>query len=91
MRAIAAGLDERGIPTARCGKWSATQVMRLLEAGRPFEGAASPRYEQNPIRGTVKGEKGTGEFSTAVCGIFATISSFFAEATMRDEFSFSCR
>jgi hypothetical protein len=40
------------------------------------------------IRGTVKGEKGTGEFSTAVCGIFATISSFFAEATMRDEFSF---
>ena len=41
------------------------------------------------IRGTVKGEKGTGEFSTAVCGIFATISSFFAEATMRDEFSFS--
>jgi hypothetical protein len=32
LPAIAAGLDERGIPAARGGKWSATQVMRLLEA-----------------------------------------------------------
>ena len=39
LRAIAEGLDERGIPAARGGKWSAVQVMRLLEAGRPFEGA----------------------------------------------------
>jgi hypothetical protein len=31
LRAIAAGLNERGIPTARgTGTWSATQVMRLL-------------------------------------------------------------
>jgi len=41
LRAIAAGLEERGIPAARGGKWSAVQVTRLLEnAGlqpRPFE------------------------------------------------------
>src|SRR5215469_10603747 len=35
LRAIAAGLEERGIPAARGGTWSAVQVMRLLEAGRP--------------------------------------------------------
>jgi hypothetical protein len=35
LRAIAAGLEERGIPTARGGKWSA--MARLLEAaGSPF-------------------------------------------------------
>jgi hypothetical protein len=34
LRAIAAGLEERGIPTARGGKWSAVQVSRLLEAAR---------------------------------------------------------
>jgi hypothetical protein len=39
LRAIAAGLDERGIPPARGGKWSATQVARLLgAAGIPFGG-----------------------------------------------------
>ena len=32
LRAIAAGLEERGIPTARGGKWSSVQVARLLEA-----------------------------------------------------------
>ena len=31
LRAIAAGLNERGIPTARGTTWSATQVMRVLE------------------------------------------------------------
>jgi DNA invertase Pin-like site-specific DNA recombinase len=31
LRAIAAGLKERGIPAARGGKWSAVQVTRLLE------------------------------------------------------------
>jgi hypothetical protein len=31
---IAAGLDERGIPAARGGKWSSVQVMRLLEAAQ---------------------------------------------------------
>jgi DNA invertase Pin-like site-specific DNA recombinase len=30
LRAIAVGLNERGIPTARGGAWSATQVMRVL-------------------------------------------------------------
>jgi len=30
LRAIAAGLNERGIPTARGGAWNATQVMRVL-------------------------------------------------------------
>ena len=31
LRAIAAGLNERGIPTARgAGTWSAAQVMRVL-------------------------------------------------------------
>jgi len=39
LRAIAAGLEERGIPAARGGKWSAAQVARLLEAaGSPFDG-----------------------------------------------------
>jgi Recombinase len=37
LRGIAAGLDERGIPAARGGKWSAAQVARLLgAAGIPF-------------------------------------------------------
>jgi DNA invertase Pin-like site-specific DNA recombinase len=41
LRAIAAGLEERGIPAARGGKWSAVQVARLLEATRsPFDGAS---------------------------------------------------
>jgi putative tryptophan/tyrosine transport system substrate-binding protein len=40
-RAIAAGLNERNIPTARGGEWSATQVARLLEdIERPFDVAA---------------------------------------------------
>jgi Recombinase len=30
LRAIAAGLNERRIPTARGGDWSPTQVMRVL-------------------------------------------------------------
>jgi DNA invertase Pin-like site-specific DNA recombinase len=42
LRAIAAGLEERGIPAARGGKWSAVQVARLMEAaGRPFNGASA--------------------------------------------------
>jgi DNA invertase Pin-like site-specific DNA recombinase len=41
LRAIAAGLNERHIPTARGGEWSATQVARLLEdIERPFDIAA---------------------------------------------------
>jgi DNA invertase Pin-like site-specific DNA recombinase len=41
LRAIATGLDERGIPAARGGKWSPVQVMRLLETiSRPFQPAA---------------------------------------------------
>jgi DNA invertase Pin-like site-specific DNA recombinase len=30
-RAIAAGLNDQAIPTARGGKWSSPQVMRMLE------------------------------------------------------------
>ena len=37
LRAIAAGLEERGIPAARGGKWSAIQSARVLEAASPFE------------------------------------------------------
>jgi hypothetical protein len=41
LRAIAAGLEERGISAARGGKWSAVQVSRLLEAARsPFDASA---------------------------------------------------
>ena len=43
LRAIAEGLEDRGIPAARGGKWSAVQVARLLDrAGlnRPFETAS---------------------------------------------------
>jgi hypothetical protein len=41
LQPIAAGLEERGIPAARGGKWSAVQVARLLEAaGSPFDGAS---------------------------------------------------
>ena len=41
LRAIAAALEERGIPAARGGKWSAVQVSRLLEAARsPFDASA---------------------------------------------------
>jgi hypothetical protein len=37
LRAIASGLEERGIPAARDGKWSVVQVARLLRAaGSPF-------------------------------------------------------
>ena len=32
LREIAAGLNKRGIPTARGGQWSAVQVKRMLEA-----------------------------------------------------------
>ncbi len=40
LRAIAEGLNEQGIPTARGkGQWSATQVMRVMD--RPFEASAS--------------------------------------------------
>jgi hypothetical protein len=31
LRDLAAGLNARGIPTARGGTWSAVQVMRVLE------------------------------------------------------------
>ena len=33
LRGIASALNERGIPTARGGRWSAAQVKRLLEFG----------------------------------------------------------
>ena len=36
LRAIAEGLNEAGIPTARGGEWSSVQVMRMLERHDPF-------------------------------------------------------
>jgi DNA invertase Pin-like site-specific DNA recombinase len=36
LRAIAAGLNDQGIPTARGTEWSAVQVMRILERLDPF-------------------------------------------------------
>ena len=36
LRAIAAGLNEAGVPTARGGEWSSPQVMRMLERLDPF-------------------------------------------------------
>jgi DNA invertase Pin-like site-specific DNA recombinase len=36
LRAIAAALNEAGIPTARGGEWSSPQVMRILERLDPF-------------------------------------------------------
>ena len=47
---FAAGLEERGIPAARGGKWSAVQVARLLEAaGIPFDG--SPVNDTSAVAG----------------------------------------
>jgi Recombinase len=44
LRAIAAGLNERGIPAARGGQWSVPQVMWLLErAGIPVRALAPVR------------------------------------------------
>jgi DNA invertase Pin-like site-specific DNA recombinase len=40
-RAIAAALNERGIPTARGGEWSSPQVLRVLEAASPFDGSVA--------------------------------------------------
>ena len=42
LRAIAAGLDQRGITAVRGGKWSANQVARVLELiGNPFDVSAA--------------------------------------------------
>ena len=38
LMAIAAGLNEAGIPNARGGEWSAVQVQRVTS--RPFEASA---------------------------------------------------
>jgi hypothetical protein len=43
---MAAGLEERGIPAPRGGKWSAVQVARLLEAAAiPFDASAGDAEE----------------------------------------------
>jgi DNA invertase Pin-like site-specific DNA recombinase len=41
LRAIAAGLEQRGIPAARGGGWSAVQVSRLLDRLGPFGASAN--------------------------------------------------
>jgi hypothetical protein len=38
LRAIAAALNARGIPTARGGQWNATQVMSVLRRAADNEG-----------------------------------------------------
>jgi len=48
LRAIAAGLDERGIPAARGGGWSAVQVARL-EGWPPFRRESSFANESGAI------------------------------------------
>jgi len=49
LRAIAAGLNEQAIPTARGqGEWSAVQVMRVLERLDPFV-AESSASEANSL------------------------------------------
>ena len=46
LRAIAAGLEQRGIPAPRGGNWSAVQVARLLEAASiPFGASAGAAEE----------------------------------------------
>jgi hypothetical protein len=50
LRAIADGLNERGIPAARGGQWSSPQVMRVLERmdeSRPFVVAAAWTIEDH--------------------------------------------
>ena len=44
LREIAAGLNQRGIPAARGGPWSAVQVKRALErrAYEPGQGVPPP-------------------------------------------------
>jgi DNA invertase Pin-like site-specific DNA recombinase len=41
LRQIAAGLNERGIPTARGGLWSAVQVQRVVNRGTATRGFAT--------------------------------------------------
>jgi len=59
LRALAAGLEKRGIPTARGGKWSAAQVARVLEvadlagpfrAGRRVKQRLSIAEQGRPIK-----------------------------------------
>jgi hypothetical protein len=54
LRAIAAGLEERGIPAACGGKWSAVQVSRLLEATAQaaIEGLRGQKRVDNPRTST---------------------------------------
>jgi DNA invertase Pin-like site-specific DNA recombinase len=54
LRALAAGLEERGIPAPRGGKWSAVQVARLLEAAAvPFDASAGASEETARHRGVI--------------------------------------
>lgn len=47
LRAIAAGLNSRGIPTARgAGSWSAVQVARVLERSANQNSRGSPHFHR---------------------------------------------
>jgi DNA invertase Pin-like site-specific DNA recombinase len=41
LRELAAGLDARGVPAARGGKWNANGVARMLAAAGPFASAVA--------------------------------------------------
>jgi DNA invertase Pin-like site-specific DNA recombinase len=59
LRAIAAGLNEAGIPTARGGEWSSPQVMRILERLDPFreEEAAAQAHSTSLKRTSARAGK----------------------------------
>ena len=60
LRAMAAGLNSRGIPTARGGTWSAVQVKRVLErVVRTMHRRRGPPGERGRDRGLVLLDTGT--------------------------------
>jgi Recombinase len=56
LRAIAAGLEERGIPAPRGGSWSAVQVARVLEAAAiPFDASVGAAEDTSNMLRLVQG------------------------------------
>jgi DNA invertase Pin-like site-specific DNA recombinase len=47
LRAVAAGLNDRGVPTPRGGAWSAAQVMRVLARGPASSASPRPFADQS--------------------------------------------
>jgi hypothetical protein len=65
LRAIAAGLNDAGVPTARGEKWSSPQVMRILERLDPF------REEE---ASEVSSHQAADGFGDSSCAVLATSS-----------------